>query len=163
MKERDLHVKVMKAGRNLRLPKAEILQNGEYSPTKIHLDKAAEWVVPQAIRIHSVSIPEQSEVSIYADIEVSKAQEMYMEKGHIFRVKYAGPSIQRHPPAAVYFSGSNITTTNIVFPRGISIPISHGESIFVHLDIVNHSPYDVDPMAQDVYLYYSFERKKSLR
>lgn len=113
--------------------------------------------MPDAIRIHAVSIPEQSEVSIYADIEVSTAPEMYMEIGHIFRVKYAGPAIQRTPPASVYFSGSNITTTNITFPSGTTIHIARSQTIYVHLDLVNHSPYDVDHMTQDVYIYYTFK------
>lgn len=152
MKDRKLCVKVIKAGCNLRLAKAEL-----EGPCKVHLDRAGEWLVPDAIRIHAVSIPEQSEVSIYADIEVSTSPKMYLETGHIFRVKYAGPAIQRTPPAPVYFSGSNITTTNIAFPSGTSIYIARSQTIYVHLDLVNHSPYDIDPMTQDVYIYYTFE------
>ena len=150
MKDKDLHVKVMKAGRDLRLPKAT-----NDGPAKIHVDKAAEWIVPQAIRIHAVSIPEQSEISIYADIEVSTAPEMYMTEGHIFRTKYAGPSIQKYPPAKISFAGSNITTTNIAFPSGVSILIKEKQTIYVHLDIINHSPYDIDHMTQDAYIYYT--------
>ena len=153
MEDSKLYVKAIKAGCNLRLAKAE-----SESPCKVHLDRAGEWVMSDAIRIHAVSIPEQSEISIYADIEVSTASKMYMERGHIFRVKYAGPAIQQTPPAAVYFSGSNITTTNITFPSGTSIHIGRSQTIYVHLDLVNHSPYDVDPMTQDVYIYYTLER-----
>ena len=148
--DRDLLVRVMKAGRDLRLPAAN-----DDGPGRTHLDGAAAWKVPGEIRIHAVSIPEQSEVALYTDIEVSTATEMYMEQGHIFRMKYAGPSLRRNPPSPVSFSGSNITTTNIVFPAGLSIPIRAGEVIQVHLDVINHSPYEIFPMTQDVYLYYS--------
>ncbi len=75
------------------------------------------WVPPTNVNIVAVSIPEQSEVSIYTDIEGSTATQMCLPDGHIFRMKYAGPGIFRYPPCPVSFMGSNITTTNIVFPR----------------------------------------------
>ena len=122
MKDRDLSVKVIKAGCNLHLPRA-----AAGNPTKIHCDRASEWFSPKAIRIHAVSIPEQTEVSIGADIEVSAAPTMYMMERHIFRAKYAGPAIQRSPPEPT-FGGSNVTTTNITFSNGVLDPSKRGTS-----------------------------------
>jgi hypothetical protein len=87
---------------------------------------------------------------------------MYIEEpdvppGHIFRAKYAGPGIirEREPHCDVSFSGSNITATNIVFPADSWIRVDAGTTIWVHLDVVNWSPFEVDPFTQDVYIYYS--------
>lgn len=148
----SLLVKVLKAGRNLKLPQAR-----DGRPTIIHLDKAAEWVPDCAIWIHAVSIPEQSEVSVYADIEVSTAQEMYAEIGHIFRVKYAGPGLLRNPADKCSYLGSNVSTTNIVFPAGLAIHVEKGTAIYVHLDLRNKSDYDIYPMSQDIYIYYTMD------
>jgi hypothetical protein len=80
---------------------------------------------------------------------------MYLPYGHIFRVKYAGPGIIRNPPCESSFVGSNITTTNIVFPSGYWISVKEGKPIYVHMDIINWSPYVINPMTQDVYIYYT--------
>ena len=150
MTDRDLLVRVIKAGEHLRLPAAEAGNS-----SKVHVNKAGAWTVAEDIRIHAVSIPEQSEVAIYADIEVSTAPEMYLPEGHIFQSKYAGPGILHNPPTPISFAGSNITTTNISFPSGVSIHIPAGMTIYVHLDLINHAPFEVYPMTQDIYLYYT--------
>jgi len=79
---------------------------------------------------------------------------MYLPVGHIFRVKYAGPGILQNPPCEASFLGSNITTTNITFPSGYGISVAAGTPVYVHLDIKNWSPYEINPMAQDAYIYY---------
>ena len=151
MKDRDLLVKVLKAGETLRLPKAT-----KKKATKVHVDQAAEWPISQAVRIHAVSIPEQSEVSIYADIEVSTAPKMYMPSGHIFRSKYAGPAIQKEQPS-VFFAGFQHHYDKYYISKWDINSVPAGETVFVHLDLVNHSPYDIEPMTQDVYIYYSLQ------
>lgn len=120
-----------------------------------HWDKAATWIPDRNIRIHGVSIAENSEVALYIDIEVSTAPLMYLTYGHIFRMKYAGPGILRDPPCDVSFSGSNNTATNIMFPKGSYMPIAAWTPIYVHIDAVNWTPYDINPMSQDVTIYYS--------
>jgi hypothetical protein len=90
-----------------------------------------------------------------SDIEVSTAPEMYLLQGHIFRAKYAGPGILRNPACDISFAGSNVTTTSIVFPAGYWITVSAGTPIYVHMDVINWTPYAIAPMTQDVYLYYS--------
>jgi hypothetical protein len=146
----DLKVKVLKACPSCALPAAE-----PCASVKFHRDRAAMWTPAKTIRIHAVNIPEQSEVTLYTDIEVSTAPEMYLLQGHIFRAKYAGPGILRNPACAISFAGSNVTTTNIVFPAGYWITVSAGTPIYVHLDVVNWTPYAIAPMTQDVYIYYS--------
>ena len=151
LEAKDLKVKVIKACETCTLPAAP----ASCQSSKIHVDKAGTWTPEKDIRIHAVSIPEQTEVAIYTDIEISTADKMYLEEGHIFRVKYAGPGILREPACEVSFLGSNITTTNIVFPKGYWIEVKKGKSIYVHVDIINWTPYEIDPMAQDVYIYYT--------
>jgi hypothetical protein len=80
---------------------------------------------------------------------------MYLLNGHIFRAKYAGPGILRDPPCEVSFLGSNITTTNIVFPEGTWIKVPRGTPVYVHMDVKNLSPFRIDHMTQDVYIYYT--------
>jgi hypothetical protein len=147
----SLKVKVIKACETCRLPAAP----EECQSTKVHWDKAATWIPTKDIKIHAVSIPEQSEISLYVDIEVSRAGKMYLPQGHIFRVKYAGPGILRDPPCANSFIGSNITNTNITFPAGYWISVKAGTPIYVHMDVINWSPYEIYPMAQDIYIYYT--------
>lgn len=91
------------------------------------------------IRIHAVSIPEQSDISIYTDIEITTTPAMYLPDGHIFRVKYAGPGILRDPPCprGQSYVGSNITTTNIAFPGGTWIAVRAGTPVYVHMDVKN--------------------------
>lgn len=148
-----LQVKVLKACPDCRLPAAE-----PCSSVKEHWDRAAVWTPDETVRIHAVSIPEQTEIAIYTDIEVSTAPEMYLPDGHIFRVKYAGPGILREPACEVSFAGSNLTTTNIVFPLGYWIHIEADTPIYVHMDVINWSPYEIEPMTQDVYIYYTVDR-----
>ena len=149
---RNLKVKVLKACETCELPPAP----APCQSVVFHMDQAAVWVPDEDVRIHSVSIPEQSEITLYTDIEVSTASEMYLPKGHIFRVKYAGPAIQREPACGVSFAGSNITNTNINFaPHWIKVKA--GTPIYVHMDIINWTPYTIYPMTQDVYLYYTIK------
>jgi hypothetical protein len=150
----NLKVKVIKACPDCVLPAAP----KPCESASMHHDKAATWVPDKNIRIHAVSIPEQSDIAIYTDIEVTTAPAMYLPTGHIFRVKYAGPGILRDPPcpnAAHSYVGSNITTTNIVFPSGSWISVRAGMPIYVHMDVKNWSPLEVQHMTQDVYIYYS--------
>lgn len=151
LEARDLKVKVLKACQDCLLPAAP----ASCQSTLFHRDRAATWIPEKNILIHAVSIPEETEVSIYTDIEVSTSPQMYMLEGHIFRVKYAGPGILRDPPCPQSFLGSNITTTNIVFPSGHWIRVKAGTPIYVHMDVRNWSPFEINPMAQDVYIYYS--------
>ena len=146
----DLKVKVLKACPSCTLPAAE-----PCASAKFHIDRAATWTPAKTIRIHAVNIPEQSEVTLYTDIEVSTAPEMYLLQGHIFRAKYAGPGILRNPACDISFAGSNVTTTSIVFPGGYWITVSAGTPIYVHMDVINWTPYAISPMTQDVYIYYS--------
>ena len=150
----DLKVKVLKACPACSLPAAE-----PCASAKFHQDRAATWTPAKPIRIHAVNIPEQSEVALYTDIEVSTAREMYLLEGHIFRAKYAGPGILRNPACEISFAGSNVTSTSIVFPAGYWITVPAGTPIYVHLDIINWTPYTIAPMTQDVYIYYSEETK----
>ena len=147
----ELKVKVLKACEECVLPAAP----GPCQSTKVHWDKAATWNPTGNIRIHAVSIPEQTEIAIYTDIEVSTAPAMYLPYGHIFRVKYAGPGVLRNPACESSFLGSNITTTNIVFPAGYWIRVEKGTPIYVHMDVINWTPYEIYPMAQDIYIYYT--------
>lgn len=146
----ELKVKVLKACPSCTLPAAE-----PCASAKFHQDRAATWTSAKKIRIHAVNIPEQSEVALYTDIEVSTGPEMYLLEGHIFRAKYAGPGILRNPACDISFAGSNVTTTSIVFPADYWITVPAGTPIYVHMDVINWTPYAIAPMTQDVYLYYS--------
>ena len=148
-----LKVKVLKACPDCELPAApEACQSAS-----MHQEKAATWTPQKDIRIYAVSIPEQSDIAIYADIEVTTAPKMYLPDGHIFRVKYAGPGIVRNPPCprGPSYAGSNVTTTNISFPSGWWISVRAGTPIYVHIDVKNWSPLRIERMTQDVYIYYS--------
>ncbi len=145
-----LRTKVLKACPACELPPAAPCES-----EKMHRDRAASWTLDRPIRIHAVSIPEQSEVTLYTDIEVSTAAEMYLEEGHIFRVKYAGPGILLSTPCQRSFVGSNVTTTNITFPQGTGIDLAAGTVVYVHMDVINWTPFTIKPMTQDVYIYYS--------
>src|SRR4051812_45289350 len=79
----ELKVKVLKACPSCTVPAAE-----KCASAKFHRDRAASWTPDKTVRIHAVNIPEQSEVSVYTDIEISTASEMYLLQGHIFRGKY---------------------------------------------------------------------------
>jgi hypothetical protein len=150
---RSLKVKVLKACPDCVLPAAPApCQNAA-----MHQARAATWTPTKDIRIHAVSIPEQSDIAIYTDIEVTTAPEMYLPEGHIFRVKYAGPGILRDPPCprGQSYLGSNITTTNITFASGTWISVRAGTPIYVHVDVKNWSPLQIERMTQDIYIYYS--------
>jgi hypothetical protein len=149
----DLKVKVLKACPDCVLPAAP-------EPCKtaaLRKAQAATWTPTKSIRIHAVSIPEQSDIAIYTDIEVSTAPKMYLPEGHIFRVKYAGPAILHDPPCPGRrgYAGSNVTTTNIAFPSGTWISVQAGTPIYVHLDVKNWTSLEIKRMTQDVYIYYS--------
>lgn len=148
-----LKVKVLKACPDCVLPAAP--ERCQSAP--MHKEQAATWTPTNSIRIHAVSIPEQSDVAIYTDIEVTTAPKMYLPDGHIFRVKYAGPGIVHDTPCprAQAYLGSNITTTNITFPSGAWIEVRAGTPIYVHMDVKNWSPLQVERMTQDVYIYYT--------
>ena len=146
----NIKVQVIKACQDCDLPPSP----GPCRTTVFHRDQAATWMPDRSVKIIGVSIPEQSEITLYTDIEVTTAPVMYLPQGHIFRVKYAGPGILRNPPCEASFSGSNITTTNIVFPSGYGIAIGSGTPVYVHMDVINWAPYEINPMAQDVYVYY---------
>src|SRR5207244_11997157 len=115
----------------------------------MYQDRAGTWSPTKNIRIHAVSIPEQSDIAIYTDIEVTTAPTMYLPEGHIFRVKYAGPGILRDPPCprAPAYVGSNITTTNITFPSGWWISVRAGTPVYVHMDVKNWSPLQIERMT----------------
>lgn len=148
----DLKVKVLKACPDCKLEPAEPCNSKVH-----HWDQATTWVPDKTIRIHAVNIPEQSEVAIYTDIEVSTALKMYSLDGHVFRAKYAGPGILRlgNVTCENTFLGSNITDTNIVFPSNHWIRVEAGTPIYVHMDVINWTPYTIHPMTQDVYIYYT--------
>ena len=119
-----------------------------------HKGQAGVWVPPTDVAIVAVSIPEQTDVDLYVDIEISTAPEMYLPTGHIFRVKYAGPGLFDYgATSGNTFLGSNLTTTNISFPSGTGIVVPAGTPVYVHLDARNGSLVDV-VVDQDAYLYY---------
>lgn len=121
---------------------------------KRHWDRAGSWLPYGAIFIHGVRIAENTEITLYVDIEVSTKPVMYEEQ--IFRVKYAGPGILRNPPCPVSYVGSNITNTQMFLPAGTGIYIPAGVPVYVHMDVINWSPVDVYPMAQDVVIYFTY-------
>ena len=151
----SLKVKVMKACPECVLPAAP----GPCQSASMHQEKAATWLPEKDVRIHAVSIPEQSDIAIYTDIELTTAPKMYLPDGHIFRVKYAGPGILRDSSCArgASYVGSNVTTTNITFPSGWWILVPAGTPVYVHMDVKNWSPIAIERMTQDVYIYYTDE------
>jgi hypothetical protein len=119
-----------------------------------HKGQAGVWVPKTDVAIVAVSVPEQTDVDLYVDIEISTAPEMYLTTGHIFRAKYAGPGLFDYGASSGNtFLGSNVTTTNISFPSGTGIVVKAGTPVYVHLDARNGSLIDV-VVDQDCYLYY---------
>jgi hypothetical protein len=119
-----------------------------------HVARAGQWTPKEKVAIVAASIPEQTDVDLYADIEISTAPEMYLTTGHIFRAKYAGPRLFDYGASSGNtYLGSNVTTTNISFPSGYGIVVPAGTPVYVHLDVRNQSLIDVD-FDQDCYLYY---------
>jgi hypothetical protein len=119
-----------------------------------HVARAGSWTPAQKVAIVAVSVPEQTDVDLYADIEISTAPEMYLTTGHIFRAKYAGPGLFDYGASSGNtYLGSNVTSTNISFPSGYGIVVAAGTPVYVHLDVHNQSLIDVS-FDQDCYLYY---------
>jgi hypothetical protein len=122
-----LETHVIKACSTCALPAAPACDS-----VKRHWDKAGSWLPNRAVFIHGVSIAENTEITLYVDIEVSTAPFMYLDFGHIFRMKYAGPGILRNPPCPVSYVGSNITSTQKVLPAGTGIYIPSGVPVYIH-------------------------------
>ncbi|WP_242482493.1 hypothetical protein [Thiocystis violacea] len=124
-----------------------------------HKDRAGSWAPKTAIAILGVSVAEQADIDLYADVEVSTRPEMYQcagddSKGCIFRAKYAGPGLFDYGASTgSTYIGSNITNTSISFPAGYGILVQAGEPIYVHLDVRNGSLIDLK-VDQDAWLYY---------
>ena len=130
---------------------AGLVNSGE----TVHKDKAGEWTPKNDVAIVAVSIPEQTDVDLYTDIEVSTSPEMYQTNGHIFRAKYSGPGLYDYgATSGSTYIGSNVTTTNITFPSGVAIIVKKGVPVYVNLDERNHSLVDIN-VDQDCYLYYT--------
>lgn len=131
---------------------AGLVKKGEH----ITVEKAGIWVPKTDVYIVGVSIPEQTDIDLYVDIEVSTNPKMYQEIGHIFRVKYAGPGLYDYSATTgSTYIGSNITTTNIIFPPPYAIFVRARTPICVHIDAINGSLIDVT-LEQDCYLYYYY-------
>jgi len=119
-----------------------------------HKDRAGTWTPTGRVAIVAVSIPEQTDISLYTDIEISTNPVMYAPTGHIFRTKYAGPGLFDYGArSGNTYLGSNITTTNIAFPMGYGIVIEAGATVYMHLDVINQSLIDV-AVNEDCYIYY---------
>jgi hypothetical protein len=125
-----------------------------------HVDRAGVFVPKTAVGIVSVSIPEQADVDLYVDIEISTKPEMYQcneadATGCVFRVKYAGPGLYDYgATSGSTYLGSNVTTTNLSFPAGYGIVVPAGTPIYVHLDVINGSLIDLK-VDQDAWIYYT--------
>ena len=125
-----------------------------------HKDKAGVFVPKTKIGIVSASIPEQADVDLYVDLEISTKPEMYQcneedATGCVFRTKYAGPGLYDYgATSGSTYLGSNITNTNITFPSGYAIVVPAGTPIFLHLDVINSSLIDLK-VDQDAWLYYT--------
>lgn len=124
-----------------------------------HTDRAGSWTPKKAIAILAVSVAEQADIDLYADIEVSTRPEMYQcsgddSRGCIFRAKYAGPGLVDYSATSgSTYVGSNITNTTITFPSGYGLMVPAGEPIYVHLDVRNGSLIDLK-VDQDAWIYY---------
>jgi hypothetical protein len=123
-------------------------------------NKAGVWVPKTKVGIVAVSIPEQVDVALYVDIEVSTKPEMYQcneqdAVGCIFRMKYSGPGLYVYGAnSGNTYLGSNVTNTNIAFPAGYAIVVPAGTPVYVHLDVINNSLIDIK-VDQDAWLYYT--------
>jgi len=124
-----------------------------------HVDRAGEWTPKTNVAIVAVSIAEQSDVSLYTDIEISTKPQMYMcneedATGCIFRMKYIGPGLFDYGAhAGNTYLGSNVTSTNLGFPSGYGIVIPAGTIVYAHLDVRNQSLIDIR-VDQDAWIYY---------
>lgn len=124
-----------------------------------HKDRAGSFVPKTRIGIVAASIPEQADVDLYVDAEISTKPEMYQcneqdATGCVFRAKYAGPGLFDYgATSGSTYLGSNVTNTNISFPSGFAIIISAGTPIHLHLDVINSSLIDLK-VDQDAWLYY---------
>ncbi len=104
-------------------------------------------------------MPEQAEIALYVDLEISTRPEMYQcagddSSGCIFRMNYAGPGLYDYggTTGSTYLV-SNITDTAMTFPTGYGILVPAGTPIHVHLDVRNQSLIDLK-VDQDAWLYY---------
>lgn len=129
---------------------------------KCHVDQAGTWVPSTDVAILGVSIPEQTDVDLYVDVEVSTQPQMYMcgsgspqnAAGCVFRAKYVGPRLFDYgATSGNTYLGSNITTTNITFPAGYGIVIKKRVPVYVHLDVRNNALIDIK-VDQDAWIYY---------
>jgi hypothetical protein len=127
-----------------------------------HKDQAGTWIPSTKVGIVGVSISEQTDVTLYVDIEVSTKPMMYQcgaggaedAIGCIFRTKYVGPGLFDYgATSGSTYVGSNITNTNITFPAGYGIVVKAGVPVYVHLDVINHSLIDIT-VDQDAWIYY---------
>lgn len=146
-----LHTKVIKACVDCILPSTEPC--GSIKKTWL---KAGVWIPDRDIKIYHISIAEESEIALYADIEVSLSPFMLStdDDVQIFRYKYAGPAIQRNPPCPIEFSGSNTTDSSISFiPYHFFVP--KNTPIYVHMEVYNWTPWPIQGMTQDVTIAYT--------
>jgi len=124
-----------------------------------HTDRAGSWTPKKAIAILAVSVAEQADIDLYADIELSTRPEMYQcagddSRGCIFRAKYAGPGLFDYgATSGSTYLGSNITNTSISFPSGYGLMVQAGQPIYLHLDVRNGSLIDLK-VDQDAWIYY---------
>lgn len=150
LRDKSLHTKVIKAGLGCNIAAGS---RGKSVHETWH--KAGMWIPDRDIRILHILIAEQSEITLYVDIEVSLHPHMLRanEDEQLFRYKYAGPAIQWHPSfRGAQYSGSN--TTNSVISLAPGIVIKKDTPIYVHLDVINWSHISIKDMMQDVLLYY---------
>lgn len=125
-----------------------------------HRNKAGVWTPRTKVGILSVSIPEQADIDLYVDVEISTRPEMYQcnetdGEGCIFRMKYSGPGLYDYgAKSGSTYLGSNITNTNITFPAGYGIVVPAGTPVYVHLDVINGSLIDLS-IDQDAWIYYT--------
>ena len=125
-----------------------------------HRNKAGVWIPKTKVGIVSVSVPEQADVDLYVDVEISTRPEMYQcnendADGCVFRMKYVGPGLYDYgAKSGSTYLGSNVTNTNLTFPSGYGIVVPAGVPVYVHLDVINGSLIDLS-LDQDAWIYYT--------
>ena len=128
--------------------------------TTCHRNKAGVWTPKTKVGIVAVSIPEQADVDLYVDVEISTRPEMYQcnendADGCVFRMKYVGPGLYDYgAKSGSTYLGSNVTNTNLTFPSGYGIVVPAGVPVYVHLDVINGSLIDLS-LDQDAWIYYT--------
>lgn len=124
-----------------------------------HKDRAGVWIPKTRAGIVAVSIAEQADVDLYADLELSTKPEMYQcneedAAGCVYRAKYSGPGLYDYgATGGTTYLGSNVTTTSLAFPAGTGIVIEAGVPVYVHLDVINGSMIDLK-VDQDAWIYW---------